>query len=84
LIDKHYWKTRDDLAKAYLNRGASASDGVETHDAIANHLGQLSAVLQNQDNRKHDPLDSDAERPKVRTLKEELNQLVRSRLLTPK
>ena len=63
---------------------------------MANRLGQLEAVVQNQDNREHDLLDSDdyyqfldgmslkPERPKVRTLKEELNRVIRSRLLNPK
>jgi len=87
---------------------------VEARDAFANRLGQLEAVVQNQDNREHDLLDSDdyyqfqggmtnavtslsgqapavyhndhsdPERPKVRTLKEELNRVIRSRLLNPK
>ena len=119
LIDERCWETRDDLAEAYLNWGGyaygnTAGDGVEARDAFANRLGQLEAVVQNQDNREHDLLDSDdyyqfqggmtnavtslsgqapavyhndhsdPERPKVRTLKEELNRVIRSRLLNPK
>ncbi|PWQ95557.1 cobaltochelatase subunit CobN [Leucothrix arctica] len=119
LIDERCWETRDDLADAYLNWGGyaygnTAGDGVEARDAFANRLGQLEAVVQNQDNREHDLLDSDdyyqfqggmtnavtslsgqapavyhndhsdPERPKVRTLKEELNRVIRSRLLNPK
>ena len=119
LIDERCWETRDDLAEAYLNWGGyaygnTAGDGVEARNAFANRVGQLEAVVQNQDNREHDLLDSDdyyqfqggmtnavtslsgeapalydndhsdPERPKVRTLKEELNRVIRSRLLNPK
>ena len=119
LIDERCRENRDDLAEAYLNwsgyaYGNTAGDGVEARDAFANRLGQLEAVVQNQDNREHDLLDSDdyyqfqggmtnavtslsgqapavyhndhsdPERPKVRTLKEELNRVIRSRLLNPK
>ena len=39
--------------------GNTAGDGVEARDAFANRLGQLEAVVQNQDNREHDLLDWD-------------------------
>lgn len=121
LIDERCWETRDDLAEAYLNWGGYAygknpedSDGVEARDAFATRLSQLEAVVQNQDNREHDLLDSDdyyqfqggmtnavsvlkgtepvvyhndhsnPSSPKIRTLKEELNRVVRSRVVNPK
>ncbi len=128
LIDERCWETREDLAEAYVNWGGYAyghtsantdnnhshQDGVEAKQAFEYQLGQLEAVVQNQDNREHDLLDSDdyyqfqggmvnavtaysghepvvyhsdhsnPSSPKVRTLKEELNRVVRSRLLNPK
>ena len=129
LIDERCWETRADLAEAYLNWGGYAygrevkedhtgrvmtGDGVEAKQAFHHRLGQLEAVLHNQDNREHDILDSDdyyqfqggmanavseysglapivyhsdhsnPSVPKVRTLKEELNRVIRSRVINPK
>jgi cobaltochelatase CobN len=121
LIDERCWETRDDLAEAYLNWGGYAygsgdqeRDGVEAKGAFQHRLSQLEAVVQNQDNREHDLLDSDdyyqfqggmtnavsrfsgvepvvyhndhsnPVAPKIRTLKEELNRVIRSRVLNPK
>ncbi|CUB02636.1 cobaltochelatase subunit CobN [Marinomonas fungiae] len=119
LIDERCWDTQADLAEAYLNWGGYAydgdlRDGVEAKQAFANRLGQLEAVVQNQDNREHDLLDSDdyyqfqggmtnavtqlrgsapsvyhndhsnPSQPKVRTLQEELNRVIRGRVLNPK
>ena len=121
LIDERCWETRDDLAAAYLNWGGYAygsttdnADGVEAKQAFQHQLGQLQAVVHNQDNREHDVLDSDdyyqfqggmtnavtqysgdepvvyhndhsnPSVPVVRTLKEELNRVIRSRVLNPK
>ena len=128
LIDERCWENKIDLASAYLNWGgyaygqpvdnpnseASEGDGIAAHDAFQYQLSTLDVVLQNQDNREHDLLDSDdyyqfqggmsnavsvvsdAEptiyhadhanpcAPKIRTLKEELNRVVRSRVLNPK
>ncbi len=119
LIDERCWEQRDDLAEAYVNWGGYAygnrtGDGVEAKQAFTQRLSQLEAVVQNQDNREHDLLDSDdyyqfqggmanaiatysgqepviyhsdhanPEMPKIRTLKEELNRVIRSRLLNPK
>ena len=121
LIDERCWENQSDLAEAYLNWGGYAygsekasADGVEAKQAFANRLGQLEAVVQNQDNREHDILDSDdyyqfqggmtnavtqlsgevptvyhndhsnPSTPKVRTLKEELNRVIRSRVINPK
>ncbi|MCV2402523.1 cobaltochelatase subunit CobN [Marinomonas sp. C2222] len=127
LIDERCWDSKADLAEAYVNWGGYAydgsyhsgetsgqQDGVEAKGAFVERLSQLDAVVQNQDNREHDILDSDdyyqfqggmtnavtefsgqvpsvyhndhsnPTSPKVRTLKEELNRVVRSRVLNPK
>ncbi|OMH33551.1 cobaltochelatase subunit CobN [Motiliproteus sp. MSK22-1] len=124
LIDERCWEQQSDLAEAYLNWGGYAygrqlggnqqGDGIEAKGAFQHQLSQLEAVVQNQDNREHDILDSDdyyqfqggmtnavtvysgeapevyhndhsnPAVPKVRTLKEELNRVIRSRVLNPK
>ncbi|WP_415896217.1 cobaltochelatase subunit CobN [Neptuniibacter sp. PT34_22] len=119
LIDERCWEQKSDLAEAYLNWGGYAygnqkGDGVAAPQAFRHQLSQLEAVVQNQDNREHDLLDSDdyyqfqggmsnavevyrgeapqvyhsdhsnPQKPKIRTLKEELNRVIRSRLLNPK
>ncbi|UZE97493.1 cobaltochelatase subunit CobN [Alkalimarinus alittae] len=121
LIDERCWEQQSDLAEAYLNWGGYAygndkvsGDGVEAKTAFQNRLSKLEAVIQNQDNREHDILDSDdyyqfqggmtnavntyrgdmpvvyhndhsnPSAPKIRTLKEELNRVIRSRVLNPK
>ena len=121
LIDERCWETQSDLAEAYLNWGGFAygadkqsQDGVEAKQAFQHQLSHIDVVVQNQDNREHDILDSDdyyqfqggmtnavtdysgrsptvyhndhsnPSLPKVRTLKEELNRVVRSRVLNPK
>jgi len=123
LIDERCWDTKTDLADAYVNwggyaygeeNGAGNFDGVEAKAAFVHRLSRLQAVVQNQDNREHDILDSDdyyqfqggmsnavrefsgtmptvyhndhsnPSAPKVRTLKEELNRVIRSRVLNPK
>ncbi len=121
LIDERCWETRNDLAQAYLNWGGYAygsapsdSDGVEAKDSFQERLSKLEAVVQNQDNREHDLLDSDdyyqfqggmsnavtafsgeapsvyhndhsnPAQPRIRSLKEELNRVIRSRVLNPK
>lgn len=128
LIDERCWDEQSDLAEAYLNWGGYAYGrhdlsanaevenfyGIEAQSSFRHQLSQLEAVVQNQDNREHDLLDSDdyyqfqggmtnavtvlkgeapavyhsdhsnPSVPKIRTLKEELNRVVRSRLLNPK
>ncbi|MFT2110141.1 cobaltochelatase subunit CobN [Marinomonas sp. 2405UD68-3] len=119
LIDERCWDTREDLAEAYLNWGGYAydgksDDGVVARDAFSDRLSKMELVMQNQDNREHDILDSDdyyqfqggmtnvvtvlkgeapevfhndhsnPSVPKVRTLKEELNRVIRTRVLNPK
>ena len=121
LIDERCWEERSDLAEAYVNWGGyaygndnSSEDGVDAKRAFENRLSELEVVVQNQDNREHDLLDSDdyyqfqggmsnavsqlsgdapvvyhndhsnPAQPKIRTLKEELNRVIRSRVLNPK
>lgn len=123
LIDEGCWDDNTDLAEAYVNWGGYAYgmknaqgnyDGVEAKSAFIHRLSGLEAVVQNQDNREHDLLDSDdyyqfqggmtnavrqlskqmpevyhndhanPSAPKVRTLQEELNRVIRARVLNPK
>ena len=117
-IDGRLWQSREDLAEAYLNWGGYAyggsDEGTVARDQFAQRLSQVQAVLQNQDNREHDLLDSNdyyqfqggmlaaveslsgeaaasyhgdhsqPDLPKIRTLKEELNRVIRSRAANPK
>ena len=119
LIDERCWEEKSDLAEAYLNWGGYAygnsdKDGVQAKDAFLHQLSNIEVVVQNQDNREHDLLDSDdyyqfqggmsnaaqvysgkaptiyhsdhsnPSKPVIRTLKEELNRVIRSRVLNPK
>ena len=63
LIDEQGWETDDDLAKAYVAWGGyaygSGSGGTAAHGLFETRLGAVEAVIQNQDNREHDILDSD-------------------------
>jgi cobaltochelatase CobN len=63
LIDEGGWAKPADLAEAYLAWGGWAygegTDGVGAEDSLRRRLGQVEAVLHNQDNREHDLLDSD-------------------------
>ncbi|MGV8917643.1 MAG: cobaltochelatase subunit CobN [Pseudomonas sp.] len=117
-IDGRLWQTREDLAEVYLNWGGyaygGADEGTPARERFAQRLTQVQAVLQNQDNREHDLLDSNdyyqfqggmlaaveslsgqaaasyhgdhsqPDLPKIRTLKEELNRVIRSRAANPK
>lgn len=118
LIDERLWDTKEDLAQAYINWGGYAysqkNKGQVAFQAFSNRLSEMEVVVQNQDNREHDLLDSDdyyqfqggmtnavtvmsdktpsiyhgdhsnPAVPKIKTLKEELNKVVRSRALNPK
>ncbi|MEG3754110.1 cobaltochelatase subunit CobN [Psychromonas arctica] len=119
LIDERCWEEKSDLAEAYLNWGGYAygnsdKDGVQAKEAFLDRLSNIDVVVQNQDNREHDLLDSDdyyqfqggmsnaaqvysgkaptiyhsdhsnPSKPVIRTLKEELNRVLRSRVLNPK
>jgi cobaltochelatase CobN len=61
-IDTGQWQTDADLANAYLASGGFAytqkSHGEEARHAFGTRLATLDVVLQNQDNREHDLLDS--------------------------
>ncbi|HEY4801498.1 MAG TPA: cobaltochelatase subunit CobN, partial [Paraburkholderia sp.] len=62
MIDHRQWQTDADLANAYQAWGgyayAQKSAGDEAGDAFRARLSTLDVVLQNQDNREHDLLDS--------------------------
>ncbi|MDB5685462.1 MAG: cobalamin biosynthesis protein CobN, partial [Rhizorhabdus sp.] len=63
MIDEKIWHDRADLANVYLDWGSYAyGAGVEgdaERSLFADRLTQADAVVQNQDNREHDLLDSD-------------------------
>lgn len=118
LIDEGTWKDGSDLAQIYVNWGgysySQAHFGEAAFAAFESRLSQIEVVVQNQDNREHDLLDSDdyyqfqggmsnavqilrgqqpiiyhgdhadPANPKIRTLKEELNRVIRSRVINPK
>ncbi|WP_148252307.1 cobaltochelatase subunit CobN [Aidingimonas lacisalsi] len=65
LIDNRDWDSADDLAEAYLGAGAYAygqfpESGTAARGAFEHQLKGLDAVMQNQDNREHDILDSNS------------------------
>lgn len=63
LIDEGIWTSRSDLASAYVAWGSFAygarSAGLPSADVFRRRLASIEAVVQNQDNREHDLLDSD-------------------------
>ncbi len=63
MIDERLWHDRADLAKVYLDWGGYAYgagvEGDSERDLFARRLATADAVVQNQDNREHDLLDSD-------------------------
>ncbi len=63
LIDERGWSTAADLARAYVAWGGyaygSGSGGTAEHGLFEARLKAAEAVIQNQDNREHDLLDSD-------------------------
>lgn len=63
LIESQNWENDEDLARAYLNWSCYAYDekGIGHHvpETFKTRLQNLQIVLQNQDNREHDLLDSD-------------------------
>jgi len=118
LIDERLWQNKGDFAEAYLAWGSfaygSGAEGKTARGALETRLKTADIVVQNQDNREHDILDSDdyyqfeggaaaaiealsgqaptvyhndhsrPERPVIRTLQEEMNRVVRSRVVNPK
>ena len=63
LIESQNWEKEEDLARAYLNWSAYAYDeqgeGEAVPEVLRQRVEKLQIVLQNQDNREHDILDSD-------------------------
>ncbi|MDC7742000.1 cobaltochelatase subunit CobN [Rhizobium binxianense] len=63
LIDQKGWERRADLAEAYLVWGSYAygagEEGKAERGLFEERLRSVQAVIQNQDNREHDLLDSD-------------------------
>ncbi|MBI3445103.1 MAG: cobaltochelatase subunit CobN, partial [Magnetospirillum sp.] len=63
LIDEKGWSTKADLAAAYVAWGGWAygagTEGEAGHGLFRQRLSKVEAVIQNQDNREHDLLDSD-------------------------
>ncbi len=63
MIDERLWASRADLAEAYLTWGSYAygagNEGRAARKAFTQRLSQTEAIVQNQDNREHDLLDSD-------------------------
>ncbi|PCI88138.1 MAG: cobaltochelatase subunit CobN [Hyphomicrobiales bacterium] len=63
LIDENLWDERADFAKAYMAWGSYAygekAAGERQEASFNQRLSQTELVVQNQDNREHDILDSD-------------------------
>ena len=63
LIDSGQWQSTTELGAAFLNWGQYAygaqAQGLPARDRFAARLGEIEAVVHNQDNREHDLLDSD-------------------------
>ncbi|MCC7045138.1 MAG: cobaltochelatase subunit CobN [Alphaproteobacteria bacterium] len=118
LIDEKGWDGEADLARAVIAWGGYAYGGNAAGEATPGQfearLVTVQAVVQNQDNREHDLLDSDdyyqfegglavaarvlsgrapavyhndhsrPERPRIRTLADEIGRVVRARVVNPK
>ncbi|WP_434289423.1 cobaltochelatase subunit CobN [Celeribacter sp. SCSIO 80788] len=63
MIDERIWTDKADLAAAYLEWGGyaygAAQEGVKDRAGFEARLSEVEAIVQNQDNREHDLLDSD-------------------------
>jgi len=63
LIDEQLWESTSDLAESYIGWGGYAYgkgvEGEEHKEVFTLRLKHIEAVVQNQDNREHDLLDSD-------------------------
>ncbi|RKT28061.1 cobaltochelatase CobN subunit [Roseovarius halotolerans] len=63
MIDERLWNDKADLAEAYLTWGSYAygakDEGRPDREGFETRLRQTEAIVQNQDNREHDILDSD-------------------------
>lgn len=62
LIDAQQWQDDTDLSRAYQSTGgyayAQSGDGVDARETFGARLAYIDVVVQNQDNREHDLLDS--------------------------
>ncbi len=63
MLDERLWSDKADLGRAYVEWGGYAygagQEGTAAHGAFEQRLGTVEAIVQNQDNREHDLLDSD-------------------------
>jgi cobaltochelatase CobN len=63
LMDENLWEDRAELAESFLDWGGyaygSQEEGEAARELFAERLRTIQAVVQNQDNREHDLLDSD-------------------------
>jgi cobaltochelatase CobN len=63
MIDERLWNDQADLGDAYLEWGSYAyskdAQGTRARGAMETQLSRVDAIVQNQDNREHDVLDSD-------------------------
>ena len=63
MIDERLWSERHDLGDVWLEWGSYAygggAEGSAARRSLENRMRQVEAVVQNQDNREHDLLDSD-------------------------
>ncbi len=63
MIDERLWNDAADLGDAYLEWGSYAyskdAQGKQARTAMETQLSRVDAIVQNQDNREHDILDSD-------------------------
>jgi cobaltochelatase CobN len=63
LIDEGLWTARADLGRAWLDWGgyayAGAGEGTPDREGLVARMAEVEAIVQNQDNREHDLLDSD-------------------------
>ncbi|HKT66483.1 MAG TPA: cobaltochelatase subunit CobN, partial [Burkholderia sp.] len=118
LVDQRRWQTDADLAEAYRRWGGHAyaqnSAGEAAPGVFGERLATIDVVVQNQDSREHDLLDSNdyyqfqggmtaavrhlsgqqpsvyhgdhanPAAPKMRTLREEIARVIRSRVVNPK
>jgi cobaltochelatase CobN len=63
MIDERLWNDQADLGDAYLEWGSYAyskdAQGTRARSTMEAQLSRVDAIVQNQDNREHDVLDSD-------------------------
>jgi len=63
MMDERLWADKGDLADAFLGWGGYAygegADGTTARSEFTTRLGRVEIIVQNQDNREHDLLDSD-------------------------